>query len=263
MYAFTYHRPTSIADAVKSVGEGKFLAGGHTLIPTMKQRLAMPGHLVDLNKVAELKGIADNGSATPRPSSAMTRMPTSRPRRRRRKAIPASPRWPAASAIRRCAIAARSAARSPTTIRSPIIPPRAWRSARPSSPTSAPSPPTTSSPACSRRRCIPARSLRRSPSRTPTSSSTRSSATRPRATRWSASSSPSAAGGVRVAVTGAGSDGVFRWTEAEARLAGNFSGSALDGLKVAASGLNGDIHAAAEYRAHLIGVMARRAVAAA
>ena len=62
MYAFTHHAATSVADAVKSVGEGKFLAGGHTLIPTMKQRLAQPGHLVDLNKVAELKGISDNGS---------------------------------------------------------------------------------------------------------------------------------------------------------------------------------------------------------
>ena len=70
-------------------------------------------------------------------------------------------------------------------------------------------------------------------------------------------------GDVRVAVTGAGSDGVFRWSEAEAALKSNFSAGALDGLKVAASGLNGDIHGSAEYRAHLIGVMARRAVAAA
>ncbi len=68
---------------------------------------------------------------------------------------------------------------------------------------------------------------------------------------------------VRVAVTGAGSDGVFRWTDAESKLASNFSASALDGLTIPASGLNGDIHGSAEYRAHLIGVMAKRAVAAA
>ncbi|MFV0281770.1 MAG: FAD binding domain-containing protein, partial [Rhodoblastus sp.] len=68
---------------------------------------------------------------------------------------------------------------------------------------------------------------------------------------------------VRVTITGAGSDGVFRWKEAEAKLAANFSAAALDGLQASASGLNGDIHGSAEYRAHLIGVMAQRAVAAA
>ena len=71
------------------------------------------------------------------------------------------------------------------------------------------------------------------------------------------------AGGVRVAVTGAGENGVFRANEMETALNANFSASALDGVSVPASSLNSDIHADAEYRAHLIGVMARRAVAAA
>jgi carbon-monoxide dehydrogenase medium subunit len=48
----------------------------------------------------------------------------------------------------------------------------------------------------------------------------------------------------------------------EAALNANFSASALDGISVSADGLNKDIHASAEYRAHLIGVMAKRAVAA-
>ena len=69
--------------------------------------------------------------------------------------------------------------------------------------------------------------------------------------------------GVRVAVTGASEDGVFRWSEAEAALGSNFSASALDGLSVAADGMIGDLHGTPEYRAHLIGVMTRRAVAAA
>lgn len=68
---------------------------------------------------------------------------------------------------------------------------------------------------------------------------------------------------VRVAVTGAGASGVFRWAEAEAALAKRFSSKSLDGVKAKAAGLNADIHADAEYRAHLIGVMARRAVDAA
>ncbi|MCM0021771.1 MAG: FAD binding domain-containing protein, partial [Tagaea sp.] len=69
------------------------------------------------------------------------------------------------------------------------------------------------------------------------------------------------AGGARVAVTGAGSS-VFRWKEAEAALSKNWSASALDGLKASSAGLNSDMHGSAEYRAHLIGVMAKRAVAA-
>jgi carbon-monoxide dehydrogenase medium subunit len=68
-------------------------------------------------------------------------------------------------------------------------------------------------------------------------------------------------GGVRVAVTGA-APCAYRWVDAENALAQNFSPAAIDGLKVDAGGLNADIHASAEYRAHLIKVMAKRAVAA-
>jgi carbon-monoxide dehydrogenase medium subunit len=68
--------------------------------------------------------------------------------------------------------------------------------------------------------------------------------------------------GVRVAVTGAGPS-VFRSKELEAALGKNWSPSAAEGVKVSPSGLNSDIHASAEYRAHLIGVMAKRAIAAA
>jgi aerobic carbon-monoxide dehydrogenase medium subunit len=69
------------------------------------------------------------------------------------------------------------------------------------------------------------------------------------------------AGGVRVAVTGAGPC-AFRATQLEQALARDFSPDALKGITIPADGLNSDIHAAADYRAHLIGVMARRAVAA-
>ena len=62
---------------------------------------------------------------------------------------------------------------------------------------------------------------------------------------------------VRVAVTGAGSNGVFRWTAAEEALKTRFAAKSLDGLTMPADGLNSDIHADADYRAHLIGVMAR------
>jgi carbon-monoxide dehydrogenase medium subunit len=69
------------------------------------------------------------------------------------------------------------------------------------------------------------------------------------------------AGGVRVAVTGAGQGGVFRHAAMEAALASNFAADAIAGIATPADDLNSDIHASAEYRAHLIGVMAKRALA--
>ncbi len=71
------------------------------------------------------------------------------------------------------------------------------------------------------------------------------------------------AGGVRVAVTGAGSGGVFRAKAVEAALTSNFAASALAGVTMPATGLNSDLHADAAYRAHLIVVLAKRAVTAA
>ena len=68
--------------------------------------------------------------------------------------------------------------------------------------------------------------------------------------------------GVRVAVTGAASS-VFRIAAMEKALAAKWSPDAIAGISVPAAGLNSDMHASAEYRAHLITVMARRAVEAA
>jgi aerobic carbon-monoxide dehydrogenase medium subunit len=65
---------------------------------------------------------------------------------------------------------------------------------------------------------------------------------------------------IRVAVTGASGNGVFRVTAFEEALQRRFGPKSLDGLSVPATGLNSDIHGGAEYRAHLIGVLARRAV---
>src|ERR1700693_2986425 len=62
---FEYHAPKSIPDALgllKELGdEAKLLAGGHSLLPMMKMRFAQPGHLIDLGKIAELKGIREEG----------------------------------------------------------------------------------------------------------------------------------------------------------------------------------------------------------
>lgn len=69
--------------------------------------------------------------------------------------------------------------------------------------------------------------------------------------------------GVRVAVTGASEEGVFRWTEAEAALSANFSADSVSDLSVPADGMIGDMHGTPQYRAHLIRVMTGRAVSAA
>ncbi|MGL4412683.1 FAD binding domain-containing protein [Roseinatronobacter monicus] len=71
------------------------------------------------------------------------------------------------------------------------------------------------------------------------------------------------ASGVRVAVTGASEIGVFRWTEAEAALSQEFSADAISGLTCSSDEMISDLHGTPEYRAHLVGVMTRRAVAAA
>jgi carbon-monoxide dehydrogenase medium subunit len=63
---FIYHRPTSLADAIKLLAdlgeEGRPLAGGHSLIPMMKLRLSTPEHLVDLHAIGTLRGISHNGN---------------------------------------------------------------------------------------------------------------------------------------------------------------------------------------------------------
>jgi aerobic carbon-monoxide dehydrogenase medium subunit len=64
--AFAYHRPTSVKDAVGLLAQfgddGRALAGGHSLIPMMKLRLAAPAHLVDLAGIADLKGVRSDGN---------------------------------------------------------------------------------------------------------------------------------------------------------------------------------------------------------
>ena len=64
MYEFSYHKPESVADAVQAMGaaeDGKFVAVGQTMLPTMKHRLASPSDVIDLGGIAELFGISVEG----------------------------------------------------------------------------------------------------------------------------------------------------------------------------------------------------------
>ena len=264
MYAFEYHRPETLSAAVADLADpdAKVLAGGMTLLPTMKQRLASPAALIDLKSVHELAGIAREGDNLV--IGAMTRH--AEVAHKQCRAGGHSQRWrhsPESSAIRMFAIWGPSAVRSPTTIQPRTIRRRRLRWARRSSPTSAAS---------------AAQDFFTGLFETALETGeliTQVSFPIPQKAAYMKFRNPASryalvgvfvaktAGGARVAVTGAGSNGVFRAEALETALNANFSPSALDGVSVSASGLNSDIHADADYRAHLIGVMARRAVEAA
>lgn len=65
--AFDYHAPSSVPEALQLLGrlgpDAKLLAGGHSLLPMMKLRFAQPAHLIDLNRIPDLRGIRDDGDA--------------------------------------------------------------------------------------------------------------------------------------------------------------------------------------------------------
>lgn len=258
MYEFTHHAAASIADAVGAVGEGKFLAGGQTLLPTMKQRLAMPGHIVDLGKVAELRGIEEKGDVLV--IRAMTRHVDVATSPVVARAVPGLEKL--------AAMIGDPAVRNRGTIGGSI----------------ANNDPTADYPAAclaldativTDRRRIAAKDYFTGLFSTALEDGELIVAVEfPKAKlRYAKFPNPASryamvgvaivkgADGVRVAVTGSGGDGVFRWSEAEAKLGADFSAKALDGMKADAGKLMGDIHGSADYRAHLVGVMARRALA--
>ena len=143
MYAFRYSRPHDVADAVarlRADSEAKLLAGGMTLIPSMKYRLAAPSALLDIGRLAQLQGIAEVDGRLA--IGAGVRHVDVADDRSCRTGFPSLPSWLARSAIHRSATAARSAARSPTTTRPPTIRRRRWRSLPGWSPTGARSRPT-------------------------------------------------------------------------------------------------------------------------
>ncbi len=82
MYETIYHRPSSIEDTVALFTKGsdaKYLAGGHTLLPVVKQRLAPPSDIIDLTKIPALVGITTTGVRSPsrrrRPTTTSSPMP--------------------------------------------------------------------------------------------------------------------------------------------------------------------------------------------
>ncbi|HZT89308.1 MAG TPA: xanthine dehydrogenase family protein subunit M [Stellaceae bacterium] len=262
MYEFEYHHPTSLDDAARLLGGGddvKLVAGGMTLIPTLKLRLAHPSDLVDLAAVGGLKGITEDGDAVV--IGAMTRHADVNRSPVVKRAIPALAEL--------AGMIGDPAVRNRGTIGGSI----------------ANNDPAADYPAAvlglnatvrTNKREIPADSFFTGMFETalePAEIVTAVRFPRPQAANYQKFRNPASryaivgvfvartSGGVRVAVTGAGPC-VFRVPEMEAALGRSFTADAIKDIQIPQDGLNSDIHASAEYRAHLVNVMARRAVAA-
>ncbi|MGH7123181.1 MAG: FAD binding domain-containing protein [Stellaceae bacterium] len=263
MYNFNYHRPSSLADAAKtlqSASEGKLVAGGMTLIPTLKQRLAKPSDLIDLAKIPDLKGIKKDGNTVV--IGAMT------------KHVEVATSDVVKSAIPALAALAEHigdpAVRNRGTIGGSIAnndPAADYPSAVVA----------LNATVITSKRKIAAEEFFKGMFETALEPGEIITAVQfpiPEKAAYMKFPNPASryaivgvfvaktGSGTRVAVTGAGPS-VFRQKEMEAALAKSFAPDAVANIKVSPSGLNGDIHASPEYRAHLVTVMAKRAVAAA
>jgi aerobic carbon-monoxide dehydrogenase medium subunit len=241
--------------------DAKALAGGHSLLPVMKQRLASPQHLVDLSAIPDLRGI--ERSARSVTIKAMTKHVEIETSPVVREAIPALAEL--------VAMVGDPAVRNRGTIGGSV----------------AANDPSTDYPAAvlglgatvvTNKRKIHADEFFKGLFTTALEDGeivTAVSFPIPQKAGYMKFRHPASryalvgvfvakrASEIRVAVTGAGASGVFRWSEAEQALAKRFAPKSLEGLQASSEGLNSDIHADAQYRAHLIGVMARRALAAA
>jgi carbon-monoxide dehydrogenase medium subunit len=263
MYAFEYHRPATVEDAAALLSRSedpKVMAGGQTLIPTLKQRLAQPSDVVDLGAVADLRGIREEGDGLT--VRAMTTHAEVAHGDLVARVIPALARLAEGIGdrqVRNRGTIGGSICNADPAADYPAALVGLGATVR-----------TTS-------REIAAEEFFTGFFETalePGELVTEVHFPRPEKAAYAKFPNPASryamvgvfvartADGVRVAVTGAGPS-VFRLEEAERALEGSWSPAALDALAVDPGTLNGDIHASPEYRAHLIKVMAKRAVEAA
>ncbi|MBB3265298.1 carbon-monoxide dehydrogenase medium subunit [Azospirillum sp. OGB3] len=262
MYAFTYHRPKSVADAVALLGQfedPKLLGGGQTLLPTLKQRLARPSDLIDLGQIPELQGIREEAGGLT--VGAFTRHAEVAHSETVQRVIPALASLAEGIGDRQV--------RNMGTLGGSIC------NADPSADYPAAVVALKATVRTDRREIAgddfftgmfetalePGEIVTAVHFRTPDKAAY--AKFRNPASRYAIVGVFVAVFGseVRVTVTGAGPS-VFRADDMEAALAQDFRADALNGASVSADGLNADIHASADYRAHLVRVMARRAVEA-
>jgi carbon-monoxide dehydrogenase medium subunit len=262
MYETTYHRPASVDDAAALYAKGaesKYLAGGHTLIPVMKQRLAAPSDVIDLGRIKEMVGIELSADALI--IKAATTYFDITQSADVKKSIPAIAHL--------TSMVGDPAVRYRGTIGGSI----------------ANNDPAADYPAAvlalgatvkTNKRSIAADDFFKGLFTTaledgeiitavsfPIPVKAAYSKMRHPASRFALTGVfvvKTKAGDVRAAATGASQNGVMRLPAIEAALKANWSASALDGVAISAEGLMTDIHGSSLYRANLIKVMAQRAV---
>lgn len=260
MYSCEYARPQSLAEAAQAIADGgQAIAGGQTLIATMKQRLAAPGTLVDLSQIADLQGIRMDGD-----------------------------RLVIGAMVCHADVASSDVVRANIPALAELaagIGDRQVRAMGTMGGSVANNDPAACYPSAvlalgatiiTDRREIAADDYFQGMYATalepgelivaiayPKPQAAAYAKFKQQASRFALAGVfvAKTAAGVRVAVTGASAGGVFRSAELEAALNADFSAAAAAAVKVPADGLNSDIHGSAEYRAHIIGVMAQRAVA--
>lgn len=261
MYAFEFVTPATIAEAVSALAaeEAQALGGGQTLIPTLKQRLASPGTLVSLSGIAELRGVTAAGGE-----------------------VRVKGGTPHAVVARETAAHYPGLAQLASRIGDPAVRNRGTIGG-----SLANNDPSADYPAATlgsgativtNAREIAADDFFQGMFATalePGELITEVIFPVPEVANYQKFVQPASRfaltgvfvarfdGGVRVAVTGASNDGVFRWTEAEEALSADFTPDAVSGLRVDAADMIGDLHGTPEYRANLVRVLTGRAVIAA
>ena len=262
MYSFNYLKPVSVEDAASMLSESdehKVISGGMTLIPTLKQRLASPDCLVDLSACG-LSAIDDDGGAIR--IGAMTHHVEVAESALVQKAIPAVADLAGHIGdrqVRNCGTIGGSLANNDPAACYPAALLALGGTVH------------------TQNRSITAEDYFDGMFETTLEEGEvirEVSLPKPEKAAYVKFPNPASryamvgvfvakfADGVRVAVTGAGEDGVFRARDLEGALDANFGADAIADGAVSADGLMSDIHASAEYRAHLIGEMTRRAVTA-
>lgn len=265
MYSTTYHRPASVDEAAALFAKGseaKYLAGGHTLLPVMKQRLASPSDVIDLAKIPALVGIDVTGDTVT--VKAATTYYDIMSNAQVKKALPALAHLTSVigdPAVRHRGTIGGSIANNDPAADLPAAVLALGASVKTNKRTIAADDffKGLFTTALEDGEIITAISF-------PIPAKAAYEKFRHPASRFALTGvfvAKNKAGDVRAAATGASQSGVMRVAAIEQALKANWSASALDSVAISANGLMADIHGSAAYRANLIKVMAQRAVAAA